>query len=95
VQEGDTLIVGKTFSTEDMVNTLQKNNENLLEITTGFKAITTDFQSISKKLTTTEGTVGKLLNDNTLYDNVNMTTESLKNASKKAQLFSRFSFRVQ
>ncbi len=85
VQEGDTLSVAKTFSSEDMINTLQKNNDNLL-------AITTDFKSISKKLTTSDGTLGKLLNDNTVYDNISTATVSfksatstLKNASETAQ----------
>ena len=78
VQEGDILTVEKTLSTEDMLNTLQKNNENVL-------AITTDFKAISKKLTTSEGTLGKLLNENDLYDNINATSLSLKSASSKAQ----------
>jgi phospholipid/cholesterol/gamma-HCH transport system substrate-binding protein len=78
VQEGDTLAVEKSFSTENILNTLQKNNENIL-------AITTDFKAISKKLTTNEGTIGKLLNDNTLYNNINSATASLTNASAKAK----------
>lgn len=78
VQEGDTLAVEKSFNTENILNTLQKNNENIL-------AITTDFKSISKKLTTNEGTIGKLLNDNTLYNNINTTTLSLTNAAAKAK----------
>ena len=41
VQEGDTLSVQPTFSTDDLMNTLQKNNENLLAITTNFKKIST------------------------------------------------------
>ncbi|QKJ64948.1 MlaD family protein [Flavobacterium sp. M31R6] len=77
VNDGDTLQVGSTYSTENMMNTLQKNNENLL-------AITTDFKKISHKLTTNEGTVGKLLNDNVLYDNINSVAFSLNNASAKA-----------
>jgi phospholipid/cholesterol/gamma-HCH transport system substrate-binding protein len=77
VRDGDTLLVGSTYSTENMMNTLQKNNENLL-------AITTDFKKISHKLTMNEGTVGKLLNDNTLYDNINSVAMSLNEASRKA-----------
>ena len=92
VNEGDTLAVEKAVSSEEMMTTLQENNKNLLVITTGFKDITTDFKdvatnfkTISKKLTTNDGSIGKLLNDNTLYDNINTTTVSLKNASAKAQ----------
>ena len=78
VQEGDTLEVEKTFSSEDMINTFQDNNKNLL-------AITTDFKIISKKLASGEGTIGKLLNDNSVYANINAATASLQNASAKAQ----------
>ncbi|MCV9929812.1 MlaD family protein [Flavobacterium sp. LS1R49] len=78
VQEGDTLAIEKSLTTENIMNTLQKNNENIL-------AITTDFKTISKKLTTSEGTVGKLINDNTLYNNINSATASLNDASAKAK----------
>lgn len=78
VMEGDTLIVEKTFSSDDMINTLQENNKNLLDITT-------DFKSISKKMANGEGTVGKLLNDEVVYANINAATVSLQNASAKAE----------
>ncbi|HMT28303.1 MAG TPA: MlaD family protein [Bacteroidia bacterium] len=78
VQEGDTLEVEKTFSSEDMINTLQENNKNLL-------AITSDFKAISKKIAGGEGTVGKLLDDDSIYENINAATASLQNASAKAQ----------
>jgi len=78
VQEGDTLEVEKTFSTEDMINTLQENNKNFL-------AITSDFKIISKNLVAGEGTIGKLLKDNAVYENINSVTLSLQNASIKAQ----------
>jgi phospholipid/cholesterol/gamma-HCH transport system substrate-binding protein len=78
VQEGDTLGVEKTFSSDDVINTLQENNKNLL-------AITTDFKSISKKMAAGEGTIGKLLNDNSVYENINSATASLQKASDKAQ----------
>ncbi len=78
VQSGDTLEVEKTFSSEDMINTLQENNKNLSEITA-------DFKIISEKLVAGEGTLGKLLNDNSIYANINNATESLLIASGKAQ----------
>ena len=78
IQEGDTLWVEKTFSSEDMINTLQENNKNLL-------AITTDFKAISKRIAGGDGTIGKLLNDSSVYVNINEATSSLKNASVKAQ----------
>ncbi|MDO9254884.1 MAG: MlaD family protein [Bacteroidales bacterium] len=78
VQEGDTLGVEKTFSTEDMINTLQENNKNIL-------AITNDFKVISKSLAAGEGTIGKLLKDDAVYANINATTASLQLASAKAQ----------
>ena len=77
IQEGDTLGVEKTFSTEDMINTLQENNKNILEITN-------DFKVISKSLVAGEGTIGKLLNDDEVYTNINAATASLKLASVKA-----------
>lgn len=78
VQEGDTLAVEKSFSSEDMINTFQDNNKNLL-------AITTDFKTISKKLASGDGTIGKLLNDNSVYANINAATASLQSASAKLQ----------
>lgn len=78
VEEGDTLLVDKTFSSDDVMNTLQENNKNLL-------AITTDFKSISKKLASGEGTVGKLLNDNSVYANIDAATLSLQQATVKVQ----------
>lgn len=77
IQEGDTLGVEKTFSTEDMINTLQENNKNVL-------AITNDFKVISKSLAAGEGTIGKLLKEDDVYANINAATASLKLASVKA-----------
>lgn len=78
VTEDDTLSVEKTFSTEDMMNTLQQNNLNLV-------SITSDFKAISKKLAAGEGTIGRLLNDDGVYRNIESTTASLNNASARAQ----------
>jgi phospholipid/cholesterol/gamma-HCH transport system substrate-binding protein len=78
VEEGDTLGVERTFSSEDMINTLQENNKNALAITSELKAITS-------KISAGEGTLGKLLYDNSLYENINSAAESLKTASLRAQ----------
>ena len=78
VEVGDTLKVEKTFSSDDMMNTLQENNKNIL-------AITSDFKIISKKIVAGEGTIGKLLNDNSVYTNINAATISLQSAAVKAQ----------
>lgn len=78
VQEDDTLGTGKTFSSEEMMNTLQDNNNNL-------KAITGDFKIISNKLIKGEGTIGKLLKDSSVYTNIDAATKSLQQASAKAE----------
>ena len=78
VQEGDILHVEKTFTSEDMINTLQDNNKNLLEITKDFKVIT-------KNLAAGNGTIGKFLTDDAVYANINAATASLQIASVKAQ----------
>lgn len=78
IQEEDTLEVEKSVSQEDMLKILQESNKNI-------NSITTDFKSISKKLDSGEGTMGKLLNDNSLYDNANKTILSLQQTSAKGQ----------
>jgi len=78
IQEGDTLLVEKGVSQDEVLKILQESNKNLL-------SITTDFKSISKKAASGEGTVGKLLNDNTLYDNANNAIRSIQQMSSKGQ----------
>lgn len=85
VQEGDTLGVEKTFTSDDMINTLQANNVNVL-------AITADLKIITKQLAAGEGTIGKLLTDDAIYTHINAATASLQTASAKAdQLVSTLS----
>ena len=78
VQVGDTLEVEKTFTSEDMINTAQENNKNIL-------AITNDIKAITKKLAAGEGSIGKMLDDSLMYTNINATIVSLQKASAKAQ----------
>ena len=78
VLDGDTLRVATVLSTEEVMNTLQQNNKNIL-------SITNDFKIISKRFVDGQGTLGKLMKDETVYDNINATTKSLEQASVKAQ----------
>ena len=74
VQDGDLLPVETAVSNEDMMNTLQQNNKNLL-------AITGDFKLISKRLAEGQGTVGKLLTDDDLLKQLQATAATLQTAS--------------
>ncbi len=74
VEKGDVLGIEKLFSTDQMMNTLSKNNDNLLQITN-------DFKLVSKRLTDGTGTVGKLLTDDTLSSQLNATANILYKAS--------------
>ncbi len=78
VEDGDTLGIEKMVSTEEMMSTLQENNRNLL-------AITTDFKIISKKIADGEGTFGKLLKDESLYNSLDLTLASLQRSSAHAE----------
>jgi phospholipid/cholesterol/gamma-HCH transport system substrate-binding protein len=59
VENGDVLQVENSLSTDDIMKTLQKNNENLL-------AITTDFKKLSRQIVEGKGLVGSLMADSTL-----------------------------
>lgn len=79
VGEGDTLGVEKTFSSDDMINMLQENNKNVLRITN-------DFKTLSQNLIDGKGSIGKLLQDEGIYNNLSASTQSLQLASAKAQI---------
>lgn len=81
IEQGDVLGVEKLKSTEEMMNTLAKSNDNLLDITTGFKTISGD-------LVAGKGTIGKLLSDEKLISSIYATTNSLQRASNKIELLS-------
>ncbi|HUP11582.1 MAG TPA: hypothetical protein VM187_05210, partial [Niastella sp.] len=81
IEGGEHLMVEKTLSTDDMMATLQKNNENLA-------AITTDFKTVSNRLVHGEGTAGALLTDATLYKSLASTAGNLQVAARNSQLLS-------
>lgn len=74
IQEGDLLGNEKQVSTDEMMNTLSKNNDNLYAITNNFKLIT-------GRMADGKGTIGKLLNDETMIDQLNATVVILQKAS--------------
>jgi len=78
VQTGDFLGVEKLKSTDEMLNTLSKNNDNLLQITN-------DFKMVSKRIADGSGTIGKLLTDETLINELNATTTSLRKVSQNIE----------
>jgi phospholipid/cholesterol/gamma-HCH transport system substrate-binding protein len=78
VEEGDVLGVQKALGMDDIMATLQDNNKNLLEITNNFK-------DISKKMANGQGTIGKLLNDETLANQMDAAMTSIRQAAANAQ----------
>src|SRR4030095_835743 len=81
IKANDILKVETALSTEEMMNSLQENNKNLL-------AITSDFKMISRRLANGEGTVGKLLTDDSFMDQLQATAATLHSASSNIQLLS-------
>ena len=89
VQDGDVLQVEKIASTDDMLKTLQQNNENIL-------AITKDFKELSHRILQGKGTVGALLADSTMglqlrsaMRNLDATTQSAARMAVQLDNFSK------
>jgi phospholipid/cholesterol/gamma-HCH transport system substrate-binding protein len=91
VEENDMLQVQKTISSDDIMNTLQENNKNLV-------SITTDFKAISSQIAKGQGTLGALLKDSTLANNFRATLTNLERASattaKASGALSQFTTRL-
>ena len=77
VNEGDTLVTLSEIITEDMLRRLEQTNTNIAMISSNLVDITDEIQ-LGK------GTIGKLIKDSTLAQNIDVTIESLKDASKKS-----------
>jgi phospholipid/cholesterol/gamma-HCH transport system substrate-binding protein len=78
IKNGDVLNNEELLSTDAMMATLSKNNDNLLAITDNFKLISTEMAE-------GKGSIGKLLNDETFADELNKTVVTLKNASSNLE----------
>ncbi len=77
VDEGDFLVAIQSVDTEDMLATLQKNNENLVGITEQLGVL---LEGLNKG----EGTLGKLFKDTSLYTNLNQTVDGLDDVRKSS-----------
>ena len=78
VEDGTTLSAGASLNMEDMMGTLQDNNKNILAITANFKTITDGMVS-------GKGSLGKLLNDDQLFTDLQNTVTTIKLAAVNAQ----------
>ncbi len=88
VQDGDVLQAEKLLSTDDMMKTLQQNNQNLL-------SITGDFKLLSRKILQGKGTVGTLMADSLMaiqlraaMANLAVTTATAARMSVQMERFS-------
>ncbi|MBC7743683.1 MAG: MCE family protein [Flavobacterium sp.] len=77
VEDGDRLKVNTALSTDQIMKTLQVNNENLV-------AVTTDFKTLSKNLVDGKGAAGALLADEQISENFKSIVENLKNTTLAA-----------
>ncbi|MEO9144066.1 MAG: MlaD family protein [Ginsengibacter sp.] len=74
IAQGDQLANDKLLSTDEMMSTLSKNNDNLL-------AITNDFKVVSSRIVGGKGSIGRLLSSDTLADELNNTVIALRRTS--------------
>lgn len=91
VQDGDVLQAAKLLSTDDIMATLQKNNENLL-------AITGDFKTLGHQILAGKGTVGALLADSSMAMQLRAAMRNLQattaTASRMAVQLDAFSHKM-
>lgn len=88
IEEGDKLESKEALNTDEMIATLQINNENLV-------AITENIKSLSDKVRQGEGTVGAFFTDSLMAVNIKMMMANLNqaalNSKKVTEDFKQFS----
>ena len=77
IQGGETLTIARDVDTDQMMATLQKNNENLVAITENMKTLTGQIAS-------GKGTAGKLLFDESLYSSLQSTLAAANRTAANA-----------
>ena len=77
IQAGDELSSFSKVATQDMMTTLNTTNENAA-------LLTEDLLKVTQSLINGKGTLGRLLNDTTMADDLQLTIAHLKNTSRQA-----------
>ncbi len=75
VEDGDNIRVKTSVSTDQIMSDLQKNNKNLIDITSNLKII-------SGEIANGQGTVGALLSDSVMATNMKSTVSGIRSASE-------------
>lgn len=78
IEDGDEVQVETSISSDELMNTLQVNNKNLVEITGNLKEIT-------NSIVAGKGNLGKLVKDTTVYVRLERTLAGLQQTSANAQ----------
>ncbi|MBS1736157.1 MAG: MCE family protein [Bacteroidetes bacterium] len=81
IESGDIMGTEKLLSTDAMMATLSKNNDNLYQITS-------DFKLISGRIVQGKGTLGRLLTDETMMNQINEITATLQKSANNLQQLS-------
>lgn len=78
VEDGSTLAIEQAIGMDEMMATFQDNNKNLL-------AITSNFKQISEQMMNGKGSIGKLLNDDQLFTELQNTIVTIRATAANAQ----------
>ncbi|MCD2424437.1 MlaD family protein [Niabella pedocola] len=82
IEDGDVIIVEPSISTDEIMNTLQVNNKNLV-------AITGNLKDIMENLAAGKGSLGKLMKDSSVYEQLDRTLTILHKTAGNTQQFTR------
>lgn len=78
IQDGDVIAAETSISSDEIMNTLQVNNKNLVAITGNLKELTSTIAA-------GQGTLGKLIKDTAVYDHLTHTLANLQQTASNAQ----------
>lgn len=82
VTDGEQLAADNMLSIDDMMQTFQQNNQNLV-------AITNDLKTVSSGLANGKGSIGKLLKDETLANQLDFALSSLRRSLSQTENFTQ------